>query len=333
MIARRTFVLASAGSVLGVTLGTAAVQATRVYRIGFLSPGSRETAEPYVKAFEDGLREFGYAGGRNVTLEHRFAEGKTERLFDLAAELVRLRVDVIMAGAAFAYFPGSAGVVVSRLTRTIPIVMFHADPVGSGLVASLARPGGNITGLSLFNPEIVGKQLALINEVVPQVAPVAILRNPTNSAHGLSLKALEAVAPSLRVELHPVQAGGLDELETAFAGMTEARAKAVIVLGDSVFFLHRARIADLARRQRLPMMSVQREHAEAGGLMAYGANVSDVYRRAGTYVGRILRGANPGDLPVEQPTKFDLVINLKTAQALRLRVPQSVLLQAGEMIQ
>jgi putative ABC transport system substrate-binding protein len=333
LTARRAFVLAVAGAVLGAPLGSRAQQATRVSRIGFLGAfGSREAAAPYIDAFRNGLRELGYAEGRNIAIEHRFAQGKTESLFDLAAELVQLKVDVIMAGAAFGYFPGSARAAARRLTTTIPIVMVHPDPVGSGLVSSLARPGGNITGLSLFNPEFVGKQLALLREVVPQEGPMAVLRNPTNSAHALSLNGLEAAAAPLRVKLHVVQARQPDELETAFEAMTRGRAKAAFVLGDSMFFVHRARIADLAARHRLPTMSVQREHAEAGGLMAYGANISDIYRRAGMYVGKILSGAKPGDLPVEQPTKFDLVINLKTAEALRVTVPPSVLLQADALI-
>jgi putative ABC transport system substrate-binding protein len=330
---RRAFISIVTGGLLAAPLAAEAQQAIRVYQIGFLSPGSREAAAPYVKAFEEGLREFDYAESRNVAIEPRFADGQTERLFGLATELVRLKVDVIMAGAAFAYFPGSAGVAASRLTKTIPIVMLHADPVGSGLVTSLARPGGNITGLSLFNPAIVGKQLALMNEVIPRFAPVAVLHNPMNSAQVLSLNELKVAAPSLRIELHVVQARKPDEFEPAFAAIAAARAKAVIVLGDSMFFLHRARIADLAKRQRLPTMSVQREHAEAGGLMAYGANISDIYRRAATYVAKILKGAKPGDLPIEQPTKFELVINLKTAKALGLTIPQSLLQRADQVIE
>jgi putative tryptophan/tyrosine transport system substrate-binding protein len=333
MISRRAFVLAVSGAVLGAPPGTLAQRASRVYRIGFLGAfGSREGAAPYLEAFRDGLRELGYTEGRNIALEHRFAHGRTEALFDLAAELVHSKVDVIMAGAAFGYFPGSARAAASRLTTTIPIVMLHPDPVGSGLVASLARPGGNITGLSLFNPEFVGKQLALLREVVPDPGPFGVLRNPTNSAHLLSLTELEAAAPLLQVELHVVQARQPDQFDAAFEAMTRARARAALVLGDSMFFVHRVRIADLAKRHRIPTMSVQGEHAEAGGLMAYGANISDIYRRAGIYVGKILNGANPGDLPVEQPAKFDLVINLRTAEALRVKVPPPVLLQASKVI-
>jgi ABC-type uncharacterized transport system substrate-binding protein len=333
MIPRRDFVCAVAGTLLGAPLGVAAQQAPRVYRIGFLAIGSETAAAPYLKAFEEGLREFGYVKGRNIAIEYRFAEGKTERLPGLAAELVGFPVDVIMPGPALAYFPGPAAVAASRLTKTIPIVMFHADPVGSGLVTSLARPGGNITGLPLFNPAIVGKQLALINEVVPRAGLVAVLRNPTNSAHARSVSELEVAARSVQVQLQVFPARQPDEFETAFSAITRERARAVLVLGDSMFFLHRAGIADLAKRQRLPTMSVQREHAGAGGLMAYGANLADIYRRAATYVDKILKGAKPADLPIEQPTKFELVINMKTAKALDLTLSPSILARADEVIQ
>jgi putative ABC transport system substrate-binding protein len=330
---RRTFIIGVALGVLAAPFAARAQQPVKVYRIGFLGFGSRETSAPYLKVFEDSLRELGYVEGRNITIERRFAEGKIEQLPNLLAELVRLKVDVIMAGAAFVYLPGPAAVAASRLTQTIPIVMFQGDPVGSGLVASLARPGGNITGLSLFNPKIAVKQLEMLKEVIPRLALVAVLQNPTDSSHALSLNELDVAARSLRVQLQVFQARQPDEFETAFAAMTRERASAVMVLGDSTFLLHRARIADLAKRQRLPSVFVQREHVEAGGLMAYGANVGDINRRAATYVAKILKGAKPADLPVEQPTKFELVINLKTAKALGITIPQALLLRADEVIQ
>jgi putative ABC transport system substrate-binding protein len=333
MIPRRTFVRVIAGGFLGSPLCAVAQPAGPVHRIGFLFFASPETAPHVYGAFVDSLRELGYVEGRNIAIEARFADGRAERLLAFAADLVDLKVDVIMAGAAFAYFPEPPGIAARRLTKTIPIVMFHADPVGSGLVTSLARPGGNVTGLSLFNPEIVGKQLALLQEVAPRVGPVAILRNATNSAHALSLNELGVAARSLGVELQAFQAQGPDELETAFSAIARGPAKAVLVLGDSMFFVHRARIAEAAKRRRLPTMAVQREHAEAGALMSYGANLSDIYRRAGGYVAKILKGAKPADLPVEQPTKFDLVINLRTASALGLSLPPRVLLQADEVLQ
>ena len=333
MTDRRAFIFGIAFGLATGSLAAKAQQPVKVYRIGFLGFGSRETTAPYLNAFEDRLRELGYVEGRNTTFERRFADGKTEQLPTLLAELVRLKVDVIMVGAAFAYFPGSAGVDARRLTKTIPIVMWVGDPVGSGLVASLARPGGNITGLSLFNPEIAAKQLEMLKEVIPRLALVAVLQNPTDSSHALSLKELDVAARSLRVQLQVFQVREPDEFETAFAAMTRERASALLVLGDSMFLAHRARIADLAKRQLLPTIFVQREHAEAGGLMAYGANTRDIFRRAATYVDKILKGAKPADLPVEQPTKFELVINLKTAKALGLTIPPSVLARADQVIE
>jgi putative ABC transport system substrate-binding protein len=209
----------------------------------------------------------------------------------------------------------------------------QADPVGSGLGASLARPGGNITGLSLLSAEIVGKQLQLLKEVIPEVSRVAVLRNPTNKDHALLVKEVEAAARSLRVQIQTFEARGPEEFDGAFAAMTGERAGAVLVLGDPMFFLHRTRIADLATKQRLPAMFVQREHAEAGGLLAYGANLSDMFRQAATFVDKILKGAKPADLPVEQATKLELVINLKTAKALGLTIPQSLMLRADQVIQ
>jgi putative ABC transport system substrate-binding protein len=332
MIARRAFVRMIGGGFVATPLRATAQAARPAHRVGFLFFASPEVSPHVYQAFVDGLRELGYVEGRNIAMEARFGDGSGERLLDLASELVDLKVDVIMAGAAFAYFPGSPGTVARRLTKTIPIVMFHADPVGSGLVTSLARPGGNVTGLSLFNPEIVGKQLALIQELVPRGGPVAVLRNPTNSAHILSLNELGVAARSLGVRVNVFPARDPGELETAFSAMAGEAAKAVLVLGDSMFFVHRARIAETARRRRLPTMAVQREFAESGGLIAYGANLSDIYRRAAGYVGKILKGANPADLPVEQPTKFDLVINLKTAEALGLTISPAILLQAHDVL-
>lgn len=282
------------------------------------------------ESFLDGLRELGYDEGRNISIEARFADGRGERLFDLATELVDLKVDVIMAGPAFAYFPESPESAASRLTKTIPIVMFHADPVGSGLVTSLARPGGNVTGLSLLNPEIIGKQLGFIQELVPRAGPVAVLQNPGNSAHDFALKEMGVAARSMVIKVF--QARSADQLEAAFSTMVRQSSKAVLVLGDSMFFLHRARIAEIAKQRRLPVMAVQKEHAEAGALMAYGPNIADIYRRAGIYVGRILKGAKPADLPVEQPAKFDLVINLKTAEVLGLTIPPAILVQASDVL-
>jgi putative ABC transport system substrate-binding protein len=274
------------------------------------------------------LRELGYVEGQNLSIERRFSDGKPERLPGLAADLVHLKVDVIVAAS------GPAPLAAQSVTKTIPILMTNqVDPVGSGLVVSLARPGGNITGLSQLSAEIVGKQLALLKEVVPRVSRVAVLRNPTNKDPALLLKEVAVAARSLRIQPHTFEARGSEEFDGAFAAMTRERTGAGLVLGDPMFFLHRTRIADLAAKQRLAMMFVQREHAEAGGLMAYGASLSDMFRRAATYVDKILKGAKPGDLPVEQPTKFEFVINLKTAKALGLTIPPSLLGRADEVIQ
>ena len=311
MISRRAFMATLAGGLLAAPLAAEA-QPGKVFRIGILgtSPPTDPAAVHLWGVFFQRLRELGYVEGQNLTIERRFSEGKAERLPDLAADLVRLKVDIIVAAGG----PGPPAA--QSVTKTIPIVMTNqSDPVVSGLVASLARPGGNITGLSLLTPEIVGKQLQVLKEVIPGLSRVAVLRNPTNKAHALSWKEAEVAARSLRVQPHTFETRDSGEFDGAFATMTRERAGALLVLGDSLFFLNRTRIADLAAKQRLPTMFGQREHAEAGGLMAYGANLSDMFRQAATFVDKILKGAKPADLPVEQPTKFELGINLKTAKA------------------
>ena len=330
MIIRRAFLGTLVGAFVGVPGAAEAQQGGKVFRIGILgtSPPTDPASPRLWGVFFQRLRELGYVEGQNLVVERRFSEGKAERLPDLAADLVRLKVDVIVAAG------GPPPLAAQKVTQTIPIVMTNqADPVGSGLVASLARPGGNITGMSLLNPEIVGKQLELLKAVVPRVSRVAIMRNPTNQTHALSLREAEAAGRSLRVQIQTFEARRPEEFDGAFAAMASERASALLVLGDPMFFLHRVRLADLAARQRLPTMFVQREHAEAGGLMAYGVNLRDSYRRSATYVEKILKGAKPADLPVEQPTRFELIINLKTAKALGLTIPQSLLIQADEVIQ
>jgi len=326
---RRRFIEVIAGGLLAAPLAAEA-QPGKVFRVGILTTGSPTdpSSVHLLGAFFQRLRELGYVEGQNLAVERRFAEGKYERFPDLAADLVRLKVDIIVAAGGLSPFAAQ------KATKTIPIVMTNqADPVGGGLVASLARPGGNITGLSLLVPEIVGKQLQLLKEVIPRVSRVAILRNPANKTHAHSLKEVEVAARSLRVQPQTFEARGSEEFDGAFAAMTRERAGALLVLSDPMFWFNRTRIADLAATQRLPTMFAQREHAEAGGLMAYGANLSDALRQAATYVDKILKGAKPGDLPVEQPKKFELVINLKTAKALGLTIPQSVLGRADEIIQ
>ncbi len=306
-----------------------AQQPAKVPRIGYLSPVTPTTDPPLVDAFRQGLRELGYLEGQNLAIEYRWAAGRPERLPDLATELVRLRVDVIVTGPQLA--PHAA----KNATTSIPIVFAVAsNPVEEGLVASLARPGGNITGLAITaGPEIFGKHLELLKEAVPRISRVGILRNPDNLAHPLILRQGEAAARALDVQLQILEARGPAEIDAAFATMTSQRAGGVLVLRDPVFYSHRARIAALAAKSRLPAVYGLREHAEAGGLMAYGANVGHLYRRAAAYVDKILKGAKPADLPVEQPTRFELVINLKTAKALGLTIPPSVLIRADQVIQ
>ena len=311
------------------SLAVEAQRATSIPRIGFLSPSSlSEPRTPrFLEAFRQSLRELGYVEGQNIAIEFRWAEGKYERLPGLAAELVRLRVDVIVAY-------GPAIQAAQQATGTIPIVMAVAlDPVGAGHVASLGRPGGNITGLSSMAPELVGKQLELLKEVVPKVSRVALLANPANPGSAPQVRAAQDTARALGVRLQLLEARGPSEIDNAFAAITAERAGAVIVLPDAMLLDHRTRIADLAARRRLPIVSAMFENAEAGGLIAYGPSIPDRFRRAATYVDKILKGAKPADLPVEQPTKFELVVNLKAARALELTIPKSLLQRADQIIQ
>jgi putative ABC transport system substrate-binding protein len=328
MTTRREFVGALAVALLAVPRAAQGQTPAKVPRIGFLSVLSLTDNPHDLEAFQQGLRELGYVEGQNIAIEYRFAEGRPERLPALAAELVRLKVDVIVTAAPAA--PEAA----QRATNTIPIVFaVVGDPVAVGLVASVARPGGNITGLSSMAPEVVGKQLELLKEVAPKISRMAVLQNPSNQAHPPTLRQAEGAARALGVQLHIVQAGSPAEIEAAFATMSSQRAGGVLVLRDSFFLAQRAQIAALAAKDRLPSVYGLKEQAEAGGLMAYGASTPPMYRRAATYVDKILKGAKPADLPVEQPTKFELVINLKTAKALGLTIPQSLLQRADEVIQ
>lgn len=306
-----------------------AQQPARVPRIGFLHPDPIMSARLHrLDAFRQGLRELGYVEGQTIALEVRSAEGKRERLPALAAELVRLSVDVIVTATV----PGIQAA--QQATKTIPIVMaVVADPVATGFVASLARPGGNISGLSMMAPEVVGKRLELLKEAIPRVSRVGVLWNPANPAAALSLSETEAAARALGVRLQLLEVRSPEELDGAFGAAARDRAGALIVLPDPMFLTHRTRIADLAAKSRLPAIYYARDYVEAGGLMAYGANLADLYRRAAYFVDRILKGAKPAELPVEQPTKFELVINLKTARALGLAIPQSVLMRTDQVIQ
>jgi putative ABC transport system substrate-binding protein len=334
---RRTFLAMVPGSLLAAPRAVEAQQAGRVHRIGFLSPSSpsdpERLASPFgeggLAAFRQGMRDLGYAEGQNISIEPRWAEGRFERLPDLAAELVRLKVDVIVSVVT------QATLAAKNATRTIPIVLVAAgDPVGSGLVPNLARPGGNVTGPSTMYAELAGKQLELLMTTAPKVSRVAVLWNPANAAWQVQmLRQTENAARALGLQRQLLEARGPDELEGAFAAMTRERANALLVQVDVIFALHAQRIADLAAKHRMPAMYGAKEHVGAGGLMSYAPNVLDVFRRAATYVEKILRGAKPGDLPVEQPTAFELVINLKTAKALGLKIPPSVLARADQVIE
>jgi putative ABC transport system substrate-binding protein len=301
----------------------------KVPRVGILGPRNLSDGAGFFDAFRQGLRELGWVEGQNIAIEYRLAEGRLDRLPHLAAELVRLKVDVILATST------PPAVAAKNATTTIPIVMAtSADPVGQRLVASLARPGGNVTGLSFsVGLEVVGKELELLKETVPTVRRVAVLSNPANPGHALAIKNVQSRARALGVQLLLLVARDPNEFEPAFAAMTRERAGALLVVPDAVFGLHRARLQDLAVKSRLPAMYGLREHTEAGGLMSYAVDLRDSFRRSATYVDKIPKGAKPADLPIEQPTKFELVINLKTAKSLGLQVPETLLARADEVIE
>jgi putative tryptophan/tyrosine transport system substrate-binding protein len=306
---------------------TEAQQPTKVPRIGFLFASSPSNLSARFEGFRQGLRELGYIEGKNIVIERRFAEEKLERLPQLAADLVHLKVEVIVTGR-----PTSTRAA-KEATVTIPIVMGQdSDPVGSGFVASLARPGGNITGLSSLAPEISGKRLELLKEIVPKLSRVAVFGTSTQAGNAQSLKETELAAGAFGVQLQYLDILGPKDLETAFREARKGRADAALGLPSPVLLAQRTQVADLAVRSRMPAMYVASEFVDAGGLISYGPNLADMYRRAATYVDKILKGAKPADLPVEQPTKFELVINLKTAKALGLTFPQSVLFRADQVI-
>jgi putative ABC transport system substrate-binding protein len=302
-------------------------QTAKVPRVGILSP-IFSAASPQMGAFREGLRALGYIEGQNVILEFRTAEGRFERLPDLAVELIRLKVDVIVTGGPPA--PKAA----KQATSTIPIVFaVEGDPVAEGLVASLAQPGGAVTGLSSLAPELVGKQLELLREAAPSISRVAVLQNPDDQSHPGMLRQAEAASRALGVRLQVLQARSPAEIDAAFTAIARQRADSLLVLRDPLFLAQRTRTVALAAKSRLPAVYGLREEAEAGGLMSYGANLAALYRRAAAYVDKILKGAKPADLPVEQPMRFELVVNLKTAKALGLSFPPSILIRADQVIQ
>ena len=315
------------------TVPADAQDAAKVARIGYLGvdTASGTSGKPVREAFLQGLSDLGYVEGRNVVIEYRFAEGRFEQLPALAAELVGLKVDVLVAGVTV------AALAAKQATQTIPIVFpAVSDPVATGLVASFARPGGNVTGLAYLTPELVAKHVELLKQAVPRVSRVAVLWHPAGMSEHQGkamLKAAEGAARALGVRLQIVEARAPNDLDRAFSEMTRERAHALTVLSSPMFAQERTRLVDLAAKGRLPAVYPFRQAVEAGGLMSYAPNLTDQYRRAATYVAKILKGAKPGDLPVEQPTKFELVINVKAAKALGLTVPASVLARADEVIE
>lgn len=295
-------------------------------RIGYLSITSPTSPGSFDEAFRQGLRELGYVEDGSIVVEYRYAEGKSERLSDLASELVRLKVDVLVAAGG-----APAALAAKRATTTVPIVIASvADPVALGLVASLAQPGGNVTGLSLLGPDTAGKRLQILKEVVPALSRVAVLWNPANPGNTLILEEIQVAARALGVKVQSLEARGPEDFETAFKAARGAGG--ILPLGDPAHVLHRAAIIGLAGKYRLPTMYPFRQFVEDGGLMYYGASLDDLYRRAAVYVDKILRGAKPADLPVEQPTKFEFVINLKTAKQIALTIPPNVLARADKVI-
>jgi putative ABC transport system substrate-binding protein len=328
-VARSAVIVAGlALGLLAAPLAAEAQQAGKVWRIGVLGTPESPEHKHLWDAFRQGLRELGYVEGQNIAIEWRSPAGKPERIPDLAAELVRLKVDVIVGGTS------ATETAAKRLTGTIPIVMMSCDPIADGLVSNLARPDGNVTGLSTLATDVVGKQLELLKEAIPRVSRVAILWNPDNPFHATQVREAEAAARELGVQPQSVEARGPKDFDRAFSAMGKARVEALLLLADGPVFLHyRTMIADLAARRRLPAMYPRREHVEASGLIAYGADRRALFHRLAVYVDKILKGAKPADLPVEQPTKFELVVNLKTAKALGLTIPRSLLLRADQVIE
>ena len=304
-----------------------AQQPAKIPRIGVFLPASASSTAHLVDAFKQGLQDHGYMVNRNVTLEPRFAEGKPELLARFAAELVQLKVDVIVAGST----PGAMAAIAA--TGAIPIVIVTTgDPVAGGLVASLARPGRNVTGVTALGQELAGKRLEVLKEMLPTVSRITVLSNPENSDSALSLKGAEVAARLLGVQLRVQEVRDATAFEQAFEAMTRESAGAVMVLPDPMFVSHRERIVALSAKSRLPAIYAHREYMDEGGLMFYGASLADMWRRAATYVDKILKGAKPADLPVEQPTKFELVINLKAAKQIGLIIPPNVLARADRVI-
>jgi ABC-type uncharacterized transport system substrate-binding protein len=324
----KKIIVALVASVILTSVHMAEAQQAKVPRIGVLLPSNPAATGHFLEAFRRGLREHGYLEGKNFTIDARYGEARAERLPTLAGELVSLKVDVILTAT------DRAVAAVKQKTFTIPIVMANStDPVGTGFVVSLAHPGGNVTGLSTFSPELSGKRLELLGEAVPRLSRVAFIWNPDVPGATLEYKEAEGAARSLRMQLQLVEVRHPDDVAPAFSAITKGRADALIMPGpNAVLFANRGQIVSFTQKNRLPSMYAQTEYVDAGGLMSYGPSFVDLYRRAATYVDKILKGAKPADLPVEQPTKFEFVINLKTAKQIGLTIPPNVLARADKVI-
>ncbi len=323
---KKVFGLLLCALLIALCLPAEAQQAEKVYRIGYLS--TRGGSRPYAKAFQQGLRELGYIEGQNIVIEWRFAEGERKRLPGLAAELVKLKVDCILSAT------GAATRAAKKATRTIPIVMGSVtDPAGNGFVASLARPGGNITGLTLIDRELAGKRLEFLKEALPHISRVALLWDPSRLGNVIAAKQTENAARALGVKIQSLEVQRPYDLEKAFRAAVKGRTEGLIVMGSGLGRRrHRTQLVELAAKHRLPAMYSRQRYVIAGGLMSYAPNRRDLYRRAATYVDKILKGANPGELPVERPTKFELIINLKAAKQIGVTIQPKVLYQATKVI-
>ena len=322
------FVVLFGGMLLALSFPAQAQQAKKAPSIGYLSTGSPSSSTQTIEAFRQGLHELGYAEGKNITIEYRFAEGREDRLRQFASELVRLKVDVIFVSATV------ATLATKNATTTIPIVFTIVDdPIAFGLIDSLGHPGGNITGLtSGAGPGLYGKRLELLKETFPRVSRVAVLWNPDDPGSVINMRGMETPARSLSLKLQSVEMRDPNDLQQAFSAMKRERAEALVTILGALVGSQRSRIVDLAAKSRLATMSAESRWTEAGGLMSYGPDYADLYRRAATYVDKILKGAKPAELPIEQPTKFEFVINLKTAKQIGLTIPQSVLYRADKII-
>jgi putative tryptophan/tyrosine transport system substrate-binding protein len=324
---KKIAVLTLCAMLFALCVAAEAQQPKKIPRIGFLGGSSASAYARFIEAFQQGLRDLGYEDARNITIDYRYGEGRRDRLPDLSGELVRLKVDVILVSGALAI---SA---LQNATKTIPVVMATVeDPVAQGFVASLARPGGNITGLTNLAPELSGKRLELLKETISKVSRVAVLWDPSTPGSAVTFKETQVVAPAVSVQLQSLEVRSSNDFEGAFRAATTERAGALIVLQSLLTNAHRQRIVDLAVNNRLPAMYTQTEYVEVGGLMSYAPSYTDIYRRAATYVDKILKGAKPADLPVEQPKKFELAINLKTAKQIGLTIPPNVLARADRVI-